>query len=153
MTAVTQLSPTPPTTPFRSSLMKKVRQRDTKPEMVVRRAAHRLGYRFRLQRKDLPGRPDLVFARRKVAVFVHGCFWHRHSGCRHASTPKANAGFWHEKFRCNVERDARKESELRQLGWKVLIIWECETGDEELLRLRLSKFLGLSMQGSAAELR
>lgn len=132
---------TTPPTPFRSSLMKKVRQRDTRPEIVVRRTAHTLGYRFRLHRRDLPGSPDLVFPRHTVAVFVHGCFWHRHPGCRYASTPKNNSEFWNDKFRRNVERDARKESELRDLGWRVLVIWECETRDPEGLGRRLSASL------------
>ena len=135
---------TTPPTPFRSSIMQKVRQRDTKPEMVVRRAAHALGYRFRLHRRDLPGSPDLAFPRHKVVVFVHGCFWHRHQGCRHASIPKANAEFWHHKFCHNVERDARKEGELRQLGWRVLVIWECETRDLQILRRRLLEVFRLS---------
>lgn len=121
--------------------MKKVRQRDTRPEIVVRRTAHILGYRFRLHRRDLPGSPDLVFPRHTVAVFVHGCFWHRHPGCRYASTPKNNSEFWNDKFRRNVERDARKESELRDLGWRVLVIWECETRDPEGLGRRLSASL------------
>jgi DNA mismatch endonuclease (patch repair protein) len=106
--------------------MQRVRRRDTKPEMVVRRLAHDLGLRFRLHRRDLPGTPDLVFPRHKVAIFVHGCFWHRHPGCRHASTPKANVEFWNDKFRRNVNRDARKEAELRDLGWRVVLVWGCE---------------------------
>jgi len=138
---VTEPPLTTPPTPFRSSLMKKVRQRDTRPEIVVRRTAHTLGYRFRLHRRDLPGSPDLVFPRHTVAVFVHGCFWHRHPGCRYASTPKNNSEFWNDKFRRNVERDARKESELRDLGWRVLVIWECETRDPEGLGRRLSASL------------
>lgn len=133
---------TTPPTPFRSSLMQNVRQQNTTPEMVVRRAAHGLGYRFRLHRRALPGSPDLVFPRLEVAVFVHGCFWHRHSGCRYASTPKVNAEFWEHKFRRNVERDAQKEGELRQFGWQVMVVWECETRDLESLRRRLSEFLG-----------
>lgn len=139
---MTEVPFTTPPTPFRSSLMQNVRQRHTKPEMVVRRAAHRLGYRFRLHRRDLPGSPDIVFPRLEVAVFVHGCFWHRHPGCRYASTPKVNAEFWEQKFRRNVERDARKEDELRQFGWQVMVVWECETRDLKSLRRRLSEFLG-----------
>ncbi|MHC2018695.1 very short patch repair endonuclease [Methylobacterium sp. CM6247] len=130
-----------PPTPARTALMKKVRQRDTKPEIVVRRVAHALGFRFRLHRRDLPGSPDLVLPRHKVAVFVHGCFWHRHPGCRSASTPKANAEFWSDKFDRNVERDARKERELRALGWRVLIIWECDTRDAARVAERLSEFI------------
>jgi DNA mismatch endonuclease (patch repair protein) len=128
-------------TPFRSSLMKKVRQRHTKPEMMVRSAVHALGYRFRLHRRDLPGSPDLVLPKHRVVVFVHGCFWHRHAECRHASTPKTNVEFWLDKFRRNVARDARKEGELQQLGWRVLVIWECETRDPVPLIHRISEFL------------
>ena len=107
-----ELPLTTPPTAARSAIMKKVRQRDTKPEMVVRRAAHALGYRFRVQRRDLPGSPDLVFPGRRKAILVHGCFWHRHPGCRLASTPKNNSEFWTDKFARNVERDARKEREF-----------------------------------------
>ncbi len=133
---------TTPPTAARSSLMKKVRQRDTKPEMVVRRVAHTLGYRFRVQRRDLPGSPDLVFPARGKAILVHGCFWHRHPGCRYASTPKNNLEFWTDKFARNVERDVRKARELRQLGWDVMAIWECETRNAEALESKLAEFLG-----------
>ena len=121
--------------------MGKIRSKDTKPEMVVRRLAHALGYRFRLHRKDLPGSPDLVFPGRHAVVFVHGCFWHRHEGCRLASTPKSNEAFWQAKFGRNVERDARKERELRALGWRVLVVWQCETRRTEVLAERLKDFL------------
>lgn len=133
---------TRPPTAARSAIMKKVRQRDTKPEMVVRRASHALGYRFRVQRRDLPGSPDLVFPGRRKAILVHGCFWHRHPGCRLASTPTSNSEFWTDKFSRNVERDARKERELRELGWDPLVIWECETRNADALRAKLMAFLG-----------
>ena len=110
----------------RSEMMSKVRGRDTKPEMKVRRRLHALGYRYRLQAKELPGRPDIVFRPRRKAIFVHGCFWHRHEGCRYASTPKTRTEFWEEKFRQNIERDDRNEKALSKLGWKTLIIWECQ---------------------------
>ena len=110
----------------RSEIMSKVRGRDTKPEMRVRRRLHALGYRYRLQAKELPGRPDIVFRPRRKAIFVHGCFWHRHEGCRYASTPKTRTEFWEEKFRQNIERDDRNEKALSKLGWKTLIIWECQ---------------------------
>ena len=110
----------------RSEIMSKVRGRDTKPEMKVRRRLHALGYRYRLQAKELPGRPDIVFRPRRKAIFVHGCFWHRHEGCRYASTPKTRTEFWEEKFRQNIERDDRNEKALSKLGWKTLIIWECQ---------------------------
>ena len=111
----------------RSELMANIRGRDTAPELAVRRIAHRMGLRFRLHRNDLPGRPDLVFPKHRLAVFVHGCFWHRHEGCRHASTPKSRVAFWTEKFAANVVRDARQEAALRALGWRVLVIWQCES--------------------------
>src|SRR5688572_28534970 len=117
--------------------MEAVRQRDTSPEMIVRRAAHAMGARYRIQVKNLPGRPDIVFPARKLCIFVHGCFWHRHDGCRLTSTPSSNRTFWEEKFARNVERDERKATELRALGWRVEAIWECETRDLEALRLSL----------------
>ncbi|WP_438346838.1 very short patch repair endonuclease [Methylorubrum populi] len=122
--------------------MSHVKARDTKPEKLVRSIAHALGYRFRLHRKDLPGRPDLVFPGRRKVVFVHGCFWHRHPGCRKASTPSTRQEFWKAKFARNVERDARKEAELQEAGWNVLIIWECDTRDPERLSEMLRSFLG-----------
>lgn len=118
----------------RSRNMAKIRGRDTGPEMRVRRAAHALGLRFRLYRRQLPGTPDLVFPGRRVALFVHGCFWHRHPGCRFATTPKTRADFWQAKFEGNVARDARKEDELRLAGWMPVTIWECETRDPDQLR-------------------
>lgn len=111
----------------RSLLMARVRQRDTKPEMLVRRAIHGIGYRFRLQRRDLPGSPDIVLPKHKLAIFVHGCFWHRHPGCRLASTPKTRVNFWASKFVANIARDERAIEELQRLGWRVAVIWECET--------------------------
>lgn len=117
----------------RSQNMAKIRGRDTGPELRVRRAAHALGLRFRLQRRDLPGTPDLVFPGRRIALFVHGCFWHRHSGCRFAYTPKSRIAFWQAKFDGNVARDRRKENELRAAGWTPVVIWECETRDPDQL--------------------
>ncbi len=109
--------------------------------MIVRRAAHALGYRFRLHRKDLPGRPDLVFPSRRAVIFVHGCFWHRHPGCRMASTPKTRVEFWSAKFDRNVQRDAAVIDALEAAGWRVLVIWECETRDRKWLEDKLSGFL------------
>src|SRR5206468_3267004 len=103
----------------RSEIMSRVRQRDTKPELVARRIAHGLGFRFRLQRRDLPGSPDLVFPRLRFALFVHGCFWHRHPNCRLATMPKSNIAFWQAKFDRNVERDREVARRLRSAGWKV----------------------------------
>lgn len=125
----------------RSWLMSRVRGWNTTPEMAVRRAAHRLGYRFRLMRKDLPGKPDLTFPKYRAVIFVHGCFWHRHSGCRKASTPKSRETFWNEKFERNVARDARVVEELVRLGWRVMTIWECDTKDVGGIDRRLDSFL------------
>lgn len=118
----------------RSLNMAKIRGKDTGPELLVRRAAHALGLRFRLHRRDLPGTPDLVFPGRRIALFVHGCFWHRHPGCRFAYTPKSRIEFWQTKFDANVARDARKLAELSEAGWTAVTIWECETRDQNRLR-------------------
>lgn len=106
--------------------MSRIRSKDTGPEMRVRSALHRAGYRFRLHVKDLPGRPDIVLPKYKTVIFVHGCFWHRHKGCSNATMPSTNQEFWKEKFRRNVERDKREQAELKKLGWKVIVVWECE---------------------------
>lgn len=111
----------------RSALMSHVKSKDTGPEKIVRSWLHRHGYRFRLHRKDLPGSPDIVLSKYRTVVFVHGCFWHRHPGCRRASRPSTNVEFWERKFRTNVERDAVVRKRLEALGWKVVVIWECET--------------------------
>jgi DNA mismatch endonuclease (patch repair protein) len=113
----------------RSTIMRAVPQKDSKPEMVVRRVLHRLGYRFRLHRRDLPGTPDIVLPAHRAAIFVHGCFWHRHRGCRLASSPRTRADFWQSKFDRNVERDAAATLALEGLRWRVFIVWECETRD------------------------
>jgi len=126
----------------RSANMARVRSRDTEPELLVRRFAHALGFRFRLHRRNLPGTPDLVFPRLRKIILVHGCFWHRHDGCDRTTTPKTRTSFWLSKFDANVARDKRTTRELRRLGWKVLIVWECETREPLLLRRRLRKFLG-----------
>lgn len=117
----------------RSWLMSRVRGKDTTPEMRVRRAAHKLGLRFRLHREDLPGKPDLVFPKHRVALFVHGCFWHRHEGCPKASTPKSRVSYWKDKFASNVARDVAVRHELEELGWRVRTIWECETRSVEAM--------------------
>jgi DNA mismatch endonuclease (patch repair protein) len=106
--------------------MSRIRGRDTGPERQVRAALHRAGYRFRLHRKSLPGRPDIVLPKYRTVVFVHGCFWHRHSRCRFAYTPKSRVPFWNAKFAANVERDRRNVRELKRLGWRVVTVWECQ---------------------------
>lgn len=125
----------------RSENMRRITAKDTKPELIVRRLLHSLGYRYRLHRSDLPGRPDIVFPGRHKAIFVHGCFWHRHPNCTKAYTPKSRIGFWTKKFEENIARDARNQSELRARGWNVLIIWECETSETKMLANRLKSFL------------
>jgi len=125
----------------RSKLMSCVRRRDTRPEIVVRRLLHGLGLRFRLQRADLPGRPDIVLVRRRTAIFVHGCFWHRHRGCRRTTTPATRREFWLEKFRANRSRDGRNQRALEALGWRVVVVWECETLAIEQLEARLKELL------------
>lgn len=126
----------------RSALMALIGQKDTKPEMIVRQLLHREGYRYSLHSRDLPGSPDLVFRPRRKVIFVHGCFWHRHPGCRRTTTPKTHAKFWDAKFTANVERDARKTLELKAAGWAVAVIWECETRNPAALRDSLIDFLG-----------
>jgi DNA mismatch endonuclease (patch repair protein) len=126
----------------RSSLMSRIRGRDTGPERLVRSIVHGLGYRFRLQRRDLPGRPDLVLPRLRVAIFVHGCFWHRHPRCRLATTPTTRRGFWQAKFDRNVERDRRVAAALRRRGWSVITVWECQLRHPERVRARLARLLG-----------
>lgn len=122
----------------RSEIMRRIRGRDTQPELKVRRGLHRMGFRYRLHRKDLPGKPDIVLTRHRAVVFVHGCFWHRHDGCRMATTPASNVEFWKRKFAANVERDQRNRQALVAAGWRVLIVWECETRHIEPLLARLA---------------
>lgn len=131
----------------RSRLMGRIRGVDTGPEMAVRRAAHRLGYRFRLHRKNLPGRPDLVFPSRRAAIFVHGCFWHRHEGCRKSTMPRTRVEFWQAKFDRNVERDLDAQSGLAAAGWRVLVIWECQIAKAEAVDRLLLEFLGPAGSG------
>lgn len=121
----------------RSWVMSRIGSKDTAPERCVRSLLHSAGFRFRLHRTDLPGRPDLVLPGRRVAILVNGCFWHRHRGCPHASTPKTRRAFWQHKFRDNVARDRRVTRMLRDLGWTVLVVWECETANPSRLGRRL----------------
>ncbi len=131
----------------RSEMMRRIRSQNTNPEIIVRSCVHRLGYRFRLHDRQLPGSPDLVLRRLRTVVFVHGCFWHRHPGCKNCSTPRTRTKFWNAKFRANRARDARAISALSRVGWRVVVVWECETKDLS----RLSGRLGLLL--SKAELR
>lgn len=114
--------------------MSRVRGKHTTPEMRVRKAAHALGLRYRLHRKDLPGKPDLSFPKHRIALFVHGCFWHRHPACRKASTPKTRTEYWLAKFDSNIKRDTKTYDALARLGWRVVVVWECETHDPQRLK-------------------
>lgn len=134
----------------RSLNMSRVRSSDTRPELEVRRLVHRLGYRFRLHRRSLPGTPDLAFPSRRAVIFVHGCFWHRHPGCRKATTPATRRDFWAEKFEANQCRDERVRRQLVDQGWRVEVVWECELRDKETLGRRLASFLDASVASSAS---
>ena len=125
----------------RSWIMRQVKGRDTSPEKIVRSLLHRMGYRFRLQRDDLPGKPDIVLPRFKTVVFVNGCFWHRHSGCKRATTPATNVDYWQPKLALTGARDARNQAELEKMGWRVVIVWECELKDKTTLEKRLDDYL------------
>lgn len=127
----------------RSANMARIRSKDMKPEMAVRRLVHGMGFRYRLHRHDLPGRPDLVFPTLRKIIFVHGCFWHQHPDpeCRHARPPRSNTAYWGPKLQRNVERDAQHQRALEAVGWRVLIVWECELKKPEALADRLRAFL------------
>ncbi|MGD0124240.1 MAG: very short patch repair endonuclease [Terriglobia bacterium] len=125
----------------RSANMRAVRSRNTQPEVRVRQIAHALGYRFRLHFRKLPGKPDLAFPGRRKAIFVHGCFWHRHKGCRRASMPKSNRAFWRAKLARNASRDSEELAAIRKQGWRALVVWECEVKNEPRLAARLRRFL------------
>jgi DNA mismatch endonuclease (patch repair protein) len=125
----------------RSQRMGRVRGKDTKPEMIVRRLAHRLGFRYRLHGGQLPGRPDLVFPGRHKLIFVHGCFWHQHENCRIYRQPRTRQEFWMPKLESNKRRDEANQALLRSTGWGVLVVWECELRDREALAHRLTVFL------------
>jgi len=125
----------------RSSVMRAVKSKDTTPELAVRSLLHRMGYRFRLYRKDLPGSPDIVLSRHKLVVLVHGCFWHRHEACPRASTPATRQSYWIPKFKRTVARDNRNRAALKEAGWRVVVVWECEITDLVALERRLSATL------------
>lgn len=122
--------------------MRAVKGKNTRPELAVRSLLHALGYRFRLHRRDLPGSPDIILPSRKAVIFVHGCFWHGHTCKRGSRTPKANAEYWISKIGRNMARDARTRAELEALGWRVLVVWECEVKDRDTLSDKLRVFLG-----------
>jgi DNA mismatch endonuclease (patch repair protein) len=132
--------------PVRSVLMRSVRRTDTGAELIVRRLLHSLGLRFRLHREGLPGTPDIVLPSRNVVIFVHGCFWHRHIGCRRTTSPKTRMNFWNQKFDRNIERDKENRQELLELGWRVITVWECETRNSEGLRQRLAKTFKIKLE-------
>jgi DNA mismatch endonuclease (patch repair protein) len=121
--------------------MRRITAKNTEPEMVVRRLLHSLGYRYRLHAKDLPGKPDIVFLRRKKVIFVHGCFWHQHEGCRGGRAPATRQGYWAPKLHRNIERDAENMSKLLAMGWDVCVVWECELKGENALLARIQGFL------------
>jgi DNA mismatch endonuclease (patch repair protein) len=125
----------------RSENMRRIRSKGMLPELAVRSMVHRMGFRFRLHRKDLPGKPDLVFVLRRRVIFVHGCFWHSHRGCKIAHKPKTNADYWGPKLKRNQARDAMNIKTLRAAGWKPLVIWECEVKFQEKLEGKLAAFL------------
>jgi len=128
----------------RSWNMSRIRASNTKPELIVRSALHRLGFRFRIHRKDLPGHPDIVLPRHRTVVFVHGCFWHRHRACKYAYAPKTRAGFWRRKFKKNVARDREVRAQLERLGWKVVTVWECECASPRAAQAVLRRCLTCS---------
>lgn len=121
----------------RSWNMSRIRSRDTKPEIAVRRLLHEIGIRFRLHVRKLPGHPDIVLSRRRTVVFVHGCFWHRHQGCKYAYFPKSRKIFWNNKFNANLKRDRLQEAELKRQGWRVIVVWECQLRKPDKVRTRL----------------
>lgn len=121
--------------------MKRQRQRDTRPELIVRKVLHRLGMRYRTHNRELPGSPDIANRGRRWAVFVHGCYWHHHEGCPRATIPRNNRDFWIEKFEANRARDARKTAELERLGYEVIVVWECETKNNGALESRLRGYV------------
>lgn len=132
----------------RSENMRRIRSAGMKPEMIVRRLVYGLGFRYRLHRHDLPGRPDLVFASRSSVIQVHGCFWHQHPGCKLARMPKTRQAYWKQKLERNRARDANNLRLLEEKGWRVLVIWECETQELEQLKLRVHDFLTAGSQSS-----
>ncbi len=132
----------------RSQVMARVKSTDTAPEMTVRRALHAAGLRYRLHLKNLPGRPDVVLSSRRVALFVHGCFWHSHAGCRRARMPSTRQDYWGPKLARNQERDFTNEHALRNAGWNVLVVWECQTKDAEIMHRTVQSIFELPIQNA-----
>lgn len=134
----------------RSWNMRRIRSVNTKPEIIVRSLLHKLGFRFRLHRKDLPGKPDIVLPKHKAVVLVHGCFWHRHPGCKLTTNPGTRTEFWNTKFEANVRRDLVVSMELQKLGWNVVVVWQCELSDLDTLARKLkTELVGVSGQHGA----
>lgn len=133
----------------RSWTMSQVKGRDTGPEKIVRSLLHRMGYRFRVQRADLPGKPDVVLPKYRTVIFVHGCFWHRHTGCKRTTMPATNFDYWNQKFERNVARDAQNKAKLESEGWHVLVVWECELKNLAALRDRLINYFNVLCIDSA----
>lgn len=128
---------------MRSENMRRIRAKDTEPEMMVRRLIHGMGFRYRLHKRDLPGKPDIVFTKKKKAVFVHGCFWHRHDSvrCKISRMPKSNKSYWKNKLAHNKERDEKNLVELKKTGWKTLVVWECQAKKSPALGKKITEFL------------
>lgn len=135
----------------RSWIMAQVKDRDTGPERAVRSLLHRLGCRFRLHRADLPGTPDIVLPKRRTVIFVHGCFWHRHAGCRRATMPASNTEYWKRKFSRIVARDAQNTLRLEQDGWRVMVVWECELKDIDALTARFARHFNAPSPNEAGQ--
>ena len=131
----------------RSWNMSRIKSKNTKPEVKVRSLLHKMGYRFRLHYKNLPGKPDIVLPKFKTVIFVHGCFWHRHKGCSRATTPKSNQEYWNKKFSRNIQRFNDVSNQIKSLGWNVITIWECETRNEDDTKKALSPLFSLNEKG------
>ncbi len=132
----------------RSWNMSRIRSKNTKPEIRIRSLLHHMGYRFRLHQKNLPGKPDIVLPKFQTVIFVHGCFWHRHPSCKYAYTPKSRIEFWQKKFNENIDRDCKVQKELEDIGWRILVVWECELKDMETLANKLDNFLSQDLRGN-----
>jgi|ERR1035438_844814 DNA mismatch endonuclease (patch repair protein) len=138
----------------RSANMRRIRSKDTSPEIALRRLIHGLGYRFRLHRKDLPGRPDIVFPGRRKVIFAHGCFWHQHPGCREGRVPSSRLDYWAAKLERNQVRDTESRALLEEQGWRVLVVWECELKDVAAVSRTVKRFLGHARpRGSNAQVK